>query len=117
MIKLEDEESGEIHYTGLVCELLDLESCRCTRYAERHQVVKDCIELSADLAASLSWLPKSCAYRRVAEGRGLADWHPLRSGDPQSVIDAGISVLGKVIPGNLVHTDEHQEHIVHWVET
>jgi hypothetical protein len=117
MIKMEDEETGDVHHTALVCELLDLQTCRCTRYPERHQLVKDCIELSADLAASLRWLPRSCAYRRVAEGRGLADWHPLVSGNNHSVHDAGISVRGKVIPVNLVHEDEQQDHIVGWVET
>ncbi len=117
MIKIEDADTGEVHHTGLVCELLDLQTCRCTRYSQRHRLVKDCIELSADLAASLRWLPCSCAYRRVAEGRGLADWHPLVSGNQHSVHDAGISVRHKVIPANLVHEDEHQDHIVRWVET
>jgi uncharacterized cysteine cluster protein YcgN (CxxCxxCC family) len=116
MIKMEDADTGEIHHTALVCELLDLQACRCTRYPQRHQLVKDCIELSADLAASLRWLPRSCGYRRVAEGRGLAPWHPLVSGNRQSVHAAGISVRGKVIPANLVHEDEHEDHIVHWVE-
>ena len=117
MIKLEDEQSGDVHHTALVCELLDLRTCRCTRYAQRHTLVKDCIELSADLAASLRWLPRSCAYRRLAEGRALAEWHPLVSGSRDSVHEAGVSVLGKVIPVQLVHEDEHEDHIVGWVET
>ncbi len=117
MVKLEDMDSGEIHHTALVCDLLDLNTCRCTNYPRRHQLVKDCIELSADLAASLRWLPRSCAYRRIAEGRGLAPWHPLLSGSAESVHAAGISVLGKVVPASFVHEDEHEDHIVHWVET
>ncbi len=117
MIKMEDEDTGDVHHTALVCELLDIESCRCTRYPQRHKLVADCIELSADLAASLRWLPRSCAYRRIAEGRGLAEWHPLVSGNRQSVHDAGISVRGKVIPVVLVHENEHEDHIVQWVET
>ena len=116
MIKMEDSDTGEVHHTALVCELLDLQTCRCTNYPRRHELVKDCIELSADLAASLRWLPRSCAYRRVAEGRGLAHWHPLVSGNRRSVHDAGVSVQGKVIPANLVHEDEHEAHIVQWVE-
>ena len=117
LIKLEDEDSGGVHYTGLVCDLLDLGTCRCTRYADRHSVVKDCIDFSADLVASLTWLPRSCAYRRVAEGRGLADWHPLVSGSADSVHQAGVSVLGRVIPSGSVHEDELEEHLIRWVET
>lgn len=117
MIKMEDVDTGAVHHTALVCELLDLDTCRCTRYPERHQLVADCIELSADLAASLRWLPRSCAYRRIAEGRGLAPWHPLRSGSRESVHEAEVSVRGKVIPANLVHEDEYEDHIVRWVET
>ena len=114
MIKLEDEH-GAVHHTSLVCDLLDRDRCRCTRYAQRHVLVKDCINLSADLAASLQWLPASCAYRRIAEGRGLASWHPLVSGDPESVHEAGISVRGKVIPESWVHEDEHTDHVIEWV--
>jgi len=115
MIKLEDDAGG-VHHTALVCDLLDIESCRCTRYAERHALVKDCIELSVDLAESLKWLPKSCAYRRIAEGRGLAWWHPLISGSPETVHTANISVRGKVLPEGSVHEDEQTAHIVRWVE-
>jgi len=116
MIKLEDEDDGTVHYTGLVCQLLDIDACRCTRYSERHERVKDCIEFSADIVAQLAWLPKTCAYRRLAEGLPLLPWHPLISGDPESVHRAGISVRDRVIPVLMVHEDEQMDHIVDWVE-
>jgi uncharacterized protein len=116
MIKLEDEDTGEVHYTNLVCDLLDTATCRCTRYPQRHELVPDCIEFDADLAAGLQWLPANCAYRRVAEGLDLLEWHPLVSGRADSVHEAGISVRGKVIHQGQVHEDEHQEHVIHWVE-
>ncbi len=117
MIKLENEDTGKIHYTSLVCELLDLETCRCTRYPQRHELVPDCVSLTVELAEQLRWLPVSCAYRRLAEGRGLADWHPLVSGDPDSVHAAGVSVRHKVIPVTLVHEDEQLEHLIDWIDT
>lgn len=117
MIKLEDEDTGAVHYTSLVCDLLDVEQCRCTRYPARHDLVPDCIEFSADLAATLAWLPSSCAYRRLAEGRGLAAWHPLVSGRCESVHEAGISVRGRVIPARLVDEDDYEDHVITWVET
>lgn len=115
-VKLEDDDTGEVHHTSLVCDLLDLDSCRCTRYPQRHELVPDCIEFDADLAAALSWLPDTCAYRRLAEGRGLPDWHPLVTGRPESVHEAGISVRGRVLHVSSVHEDEQMEHIVRWVE-
>lgn len=117
MIKLEDEDDGSIHYTGLVCDLLDTNRCRCTRYPERHKLVKDCIDFDADLVSTLRWLPVTCGYRRVAEGKGLLPWHPLISGSAESVHEAQISVRDRVIPVRMVHEDEYQEHIVDWVET
>lgn len=117
MIKLEDEDDGTVYHTSLVCHLLDTDTCRCTRYPERHVQVPDCIEFSADLAGALGWLPRSCAYRRLAEGLPLLEWHPLISGDPDSVHAAGFSVRDKVIPVQLVHEDEHPDHIVAWIET
>lgn len=116
MVKLEDETTGRIRYTALVCELLDIGACRCTHYPDRHRLVKDCIELSPDMARTLRWLPRSCAYRRLAEGRPLADWHPLISGDPESVHRAGISVRDNVIPVAMVHEDEHADHEIDWIE-
>lgn len=117
MIKLEDEEDGSVHYTSLVCDLLDIERCRCTRYPERHVLVPDCIELTPDLAATLRWLPVTCAYRRLAEGKDLLPWHPLISGDPNSVHLADISVRDRVVPVRWVHEQEHEDHLVDWIET
>lgn len=96
LIKLEDEDSGDIHLTKLACRLLDTQSCRCKDYENRHARMPDCVELTPKAVKTLSWLPKSCGYRRVAEGRDLAWWHPLVSGTPDTVEEAGISVRGWV---------------------
>jgi uncharacterized cysteine cluster protein YcgN (CxxCxxCC family) len=90
--KLEDEETGEVFFTDRACHLLDLDTCRCSSYAQRVKIVRSCIVLSVDRPEAFAWLPSSCAYRRLAEGRGLPAWHPLISGDPDSVHQAGISV-------------------------
>lgn len=117
MIKLEDEDTDELYFTDVVCRYLDTHTGRCTSYANRFEVVPDCIEITADETKTrYDWLPSTCAYRRVSRGEGLADWHPLISGRRTSVIDAGISVRGKVISEALVPEDALQEHIVHWVE-
>ncbi len=117
LIKLQDDDTEEIHYTHMVCDLLDSESCRCTDYANRHQRVADCINFHAAIVDSLAWLPKSCAYRRLAEGRGLEWWHPLVSGDPSTVHEAGISVRGRVLAESAVHSDDWEDAIIHWVDT
>lgn len=92
LVKLEDEDTTEVHVTRLACKLLDIGTCRCKNYENRQSIVHDC--LSIDLAAvrSLKWLPPTCAYRRLDEGRGLAWWHPLVSGTQETVHQAGISV-------------------------
>ena len=92
LLKLEDEDSGELHYTKLSCRLLDIGSCRCRDYDNRHTIVSDCVRIDAAAVRTLRWLPDTCGYRLVAEGRELAWWHPLISGDPDTVHAAGISV-------------------------
>ena len=96
LVKLEDEDTGEIHFTDIGCKLLDGKTCRCTDYPRRHRRVPDCVRLTADVVRNLSWLPVTCAYRLVAKGQDLPDWHPLVSGSPDSVHEAGVSVRGRV---------------------
>ncbi|MEM7078909.1 MAG: YcgN family cysteine cluster protein [Pseudomonadota bacterium] len=117
LIKLQDVDTDEVHYTAMVCSLLDQDACRCTRYPQRHELVPDCVTLDAERAASFAWLPLSCAYRTLAEGRPLAAWHPLVSGDPTSVHSAGISVRGRVVDVADIHEDEHEDMLIRWVET
>ena len=95
--KLEDVSSGEITPTDVACSYLDLGSCRCSDYKNRQTNVPDCVSLTPKLVPTLKWLPATCAYRLVEEGRDLFWWHHLISGDPESVHEGGISVRGKVV--------------------
>jgi uncharacterized protein len=113
--KLEHSDTGEILYTDVACHLLDGETCRCTRYARRLELVDDCIGLTPDRLDALRWMPRTCAYRLVAAGQPLPDWHPLISGTPQSVHAAGISARGRCTSEAFVHDDEVEERVVDWV--
>ena len=113
--KLEDEDTGRIYYTDVGCRLLDGTTCRCKDYANRSEEVDDCLRLSPDNVAELNWLPPSCAYRLVANGRDLYWWHPLVSGDPDSVHAAGISVRGRVgISEADLGEEDYEDRIVSW---
>jgi len=98
--KLEDENSGDVYFTDIACRLLDTQSCRCSDYASRASKVASCLVLSVDEPEAFHWLPGSCAYRRLAEGKDLPSWHPLLTGDPESVHDAGVSIRGKSVSEN-----------------
>lgn len=115
LVKLEDEDSGELFYTSLACRYLDHDSCRCTAYAERTRKVEDCVQITAALIPMLPGLPETCAYLRLSQGESLLPWHPLISGDPQSVARAGISVRGRVSCQSTVAEDDYQEHVINWV--
>jgi uncharacterized cysteine cluster protein YcgN (CxxCxxCC family) len=116
LLKLEDEDDGRVAYTRVTCRLLDLDSCRCTHYDERHARVPDCIEFDAAAVAKLYWLPETCAYRLRSEGRELPAWHYLVSGDRNTVHAAGISVQGRALCETHVHPQDIESHIVRWVE-
>lgn len=95
--KLEDEETGELHATNVACRLLNRRTGQCSDYRNRRAHVPECVRLTPEKVETLDWLPDSCAYLRLQRGQGLADWHPLVSGDPESVHRAGISVRGWTI--------------------
>jgi len=96
LVKLEDEDTERVVYTDLACHMFDEGTCRCRAYEERLREVPDCVQLTPETVQKIDWLPPSCAYRRLAEGRDLPDWHPLITGDPESVHRAGASVRDRV---------------------
>ena len=110
--KLEDDDTGEISYTEVACRLLDLGTCRCTDYANRKRFVPDCVVLTPRTVARLTWLPSSCAYRLISEGKDLEWWHPLVSGDPETVHRAGVSVRGRAVPEAVA--GDLEDHVVRW---
>ncbi len=115
--KLEDEDTGEIYYTNVACHLLDLQRCSCKDYPGRLQRVPACIKIGTQTAAQIRELPHSCAYRCLADGKPLPDWHPLLTGNPVSVHEANISVRGKVVSEEYIHPDQLPEHIIIWEPT
>ncbi len=112
LLKLEDEDSGELAYTRVACELLDIGACRCTAYAERHERIPDCVALTPESAATLEWLPSTCAYRLIGRGEDLAWWHPLVSGRAETVHEAGISVRGFAVSEKKVKNGRFERFIV-----
>jgi len=115
LVKLEDEETGAIHPTDVGCTLLDGSACRCRDYDNRQAKVPDCLRLTTETVRGLSWLPPTCAYRLLAEGRDLYWWHPLVSGDPETVHLAGISVRDRVSgPEEDFTLEELLERVVDW---
>lgn len=113
--KLEDEDTGRIYFTDVACRLFDEGSCRCRDYANRADKVPDCVRLTPDNVEGIAWLPPTCAYRLIAQGRDLYWWHPLVSGDPETVHAAGVSVRGRVSASEVdVPDDKLEDHLVSW---
>ena len=110
--KLRDDDTGALSFTNVACRLLDLKSCRCSDYPHRQRRVPDCVSLTPAEVRAIDWLPPSCAYRRLAEGKDLSWWHPLVSGDPDTVHAAGISVRGRAVSERKAGAFE--QYIVDW---
>lgn len=113
--KLEDEDSGDVYYTKVACRYLDHQSCRCQTYEQRQQLVPECVVLTPESVKDTYWLPETCAYRLIDQGLPLFDWHPLISGDPDSVHKAGMSVAGRVLSEQDVAEEDFEDHIIRWV--
>jgi uncharacterized cysteine cluster protein YcgN (CxxCxxCC family) len=115
LVKLEDEKTDRTYYTDVGCRLLDGKTCRCHDYENRTAKVDDCVQLTPQNILTLGWLPPTCAYRLVAEGRDLYWWHPLVSGDAETVHAAGVSVRGRVFSSeDEISEEEAEERIVSW---
>lgn len=110
--RLEDEESGEVHTTNIVCRYLNEEECRCSDYANRSVNVPDCVSVTLELLQDPYWLPSTCAYRLLAEGKKLPAWHPLISGTQESVVSSGNSIRGRVVCETKADNPEH--HLIEW---
>ena len=114
LLKLEDEDTGDIAYTKLHCKLLDSNTCKCSDYANRQKVVSDCVKLSPKNLSILKWMPKTCAYRLLNEGKPLYDWHPLITGDPDSTHRDGPSIMGCTFSEDTVFEGDEFDWIVDW---
>lgn len=114
LVKLEDEDTGEIMTSDVRCRLLDGDTCKCTDYPNRKKSVPDCIKLTPENVTNIDWIPSTCAYRRLAEGKGLAWWHPLISGTPETVVSVGVSVAGKTFDEKLIEPGQWEDHIADW---
>ena len=113
--KLECEDSGEIFYTDVACKLLDLETCRCSNYDNRFTLVPMCLKLDKNNMSEWSYLPATCAYRLLHEGKTLPDWHPLIDQSASLMNERNISIAGRVLPETVVDEVDLEDHIIHWV--
>jgi uncharacterized cysteine cluster protein YcgN (CxxCxxCC family) len=110
--KLRDEDTQTLSFTNVACRLLDTSTCRCSDYENRFTHVPDCIQLTPAILREVDWLPPSCAYRRIEEGRGLPPWHPLRSGTQATVVTSGASASGRIISER--DAGMLEDHVTEW---
>ena len=115
--KLVNEETADVFYTQVACRLLDTATAQCQHYAARTVEVSDCLDVRNMDSGELAWMPRSCAYRRLSEGKALPQWHPLLTGDPQSVLSAGVSVAHRTISEDNADLDDLEAEIIEWVAT
>ncbi len=112
LLKLEDEDTAELFFTNVSCHLLDIEKCSCKDYTNRKFLVPECLRIQKMALSEYQWLPSSCAYRLIAEGKDLPGWHPLISGNPQSVQQAGVTVDGFAVSEDYIHPQQLEDHII-----
>lgn len=112
--KLIDRRNGKVYYTSIACVLLDQATCQCRDYRHRHRQVPQCIQLTPANLRSCRWLPRTCAYRLLAEGKQLPAWHPLISGTHDSVHEAGISIRGRELHLMPPQADHLEAYIIDW---
>jgi len=113
LTKLEDADTAEIAYTNVACRLFDDTTCRCAQYDIRKKLVPDCVIITPEtIAQAAYWMPTTCAYRRLHEGKNLPAWHPLLTGDPTSTHGAGMSMKDRTVPENEVLVDELEDYII-----
>jgi len=113
--KIEFEDTGEIVYTRIACRFLDQHSCRCREYADRTHLVPSCHRLTPDNLEDVYFMPETCAYRLLAQGQQLPAWHPLVSGEPESVHSAGMSVRGRVVSEDDIDSSDWLAHVIDWL--
>jgi uncharacterized protein len=114
LVKLEDEETKELFFTGLHCKLLDGTTCRCSDYPNRKKYVPICVKLTPEIVATVDWLPESCAYRLVHEGKDLHDWHHLICGDREEIHRRGWSARGKTVTEEGVDDEDAINYVIDW---
>ena len=118
LLKFEEESSSEVTYTNVCCKLLDRSTCRCNHYECRTKIVPDCVTLRPETVADvIDWMPSSCAYRLIHEGRPLFDWHHLISGSRETVHESGISVKDRCIPEYDINPDDLESYATDWAKT
>ena len=114
VIKLEDFDTQEVHYTNVSCNLLCEKSASCKDYENRKSIVPDCIILSPDNLKDLKWMPETCAYKLLNEGKNLPYWHPLLSGNDKDIVNSGNSVKNRVTNENKIKIKDLPDYIFNW---
>jgi len=112
LVKLEDDKTGDVYQTAASCQLLDTDNCRCQDYTHRLQRIPECVQVTLEKPEQFEWMPETCAYRLLYEGKVLPDWHPLISGSATTVHESGISVKSYAISEEFIHPEQLEEFIV-----